>query len=262
MQTKLSIKEIAGKLANVHDNRDPFFIECLQDDRKGVQQLLHKWQNEQNSLQAEKERLLKMCMYEKQAYMEGYEIIAGIDEVGRGPLAGPVVASAVVLPRDVYLPGVNDSKKLTAKKRNELYELILKEAIAVGIGVVDASDIDKINIYEATKKAMSHAINQLSVFPDYLLLDAMKLDIPVMQKSLIKGDALSISIASASIVAKVYRDRLMEQYSKQYPEYHFHSNSGYGTKEHLIAIEQFGPCPIHRMSFAPLKALNQLTLKI
>jgi ribonuclease HII len=168
-------------------------------------------------------------------------------------LAGPVVAAAVILPENIFISGINDSKKLSSKKREQLYQEIKNEALAIGIGVVGADVIDEINIYQATKKAMNIAINQLSIFPDFLLIDAMKIDTPITQRSLIKGDSLSVSIASASIIAKVYRDRLMMEYSKKYPEYQFEKNAGYGTREHIQAIRKFGPTPIHRKTFAPIK---------
>lgn len=250
---KYALKEIEEKLAIIDDVNDPFIHECRQDERKNVQKLIEKWQKQKEKEKLAKELFEQMAQLEKQLWSEGFQTIAGIDEVGRGPLAGPVVAAAVILPHSFYLPGLNDSKKLSAVKREELYEKIINEAISVGIGVVHADEIDQLNIYRATKKAMVHAVNHLSVFPDFLLIDAMDIDAPIPQQKLVKGDERSISIASASIVAKVYRDRLMKEYSKQYPMYHFEKNMGYGTKEHLQAIYTYGPSPIHRKSFAPIK---------
>ena len=180
---------------------------------------------------------------------QGFSLIAGIDEVGRGPLAGPVVASAVILPETFYLPGLNDSKKISEAKRELFYETIMEEAIAVGTGIVHNEEIDEINIYEATKKAMITAVAQLSQQPDHLLIDAMKLDLPIPQLSIIKGDAKSVSIAAASIVAKVTRDRMMKEYAKEYPHYGFDKNMGYGTSAHLDALHAYGLTPWHRKKF-------------
>lgn len=250
---KQTIKEIEMILQSVTEPDDPFIKKCQQDERKGVQALLQRWKKKQEELMAEKRRFEKIMVYEKEAQKQGFQYVAGIDEVGRGPLAGPVVAAAVILPENIFISGINDSKKLSSKKREQLYQEIKNEALAIGIGVVGADVIDEINIYQATKKAMNIAINQLSIFPDFLLIDAMKIDTPITQRSLIKGDSLSVSIASASIIAKVYRDRLMMEYSKKYPEYQFEKNAGYGTREHIQAIRKFGPTPIHRKTFAPIK---------
>lgn len=250
---KQTIKEIEMILQSVTEPDDPFVKKCQQDERKGVQALLQRWKKKQEELMAEKRRFEKMMVYEKEAQKQGFQYVAGIDEVGRGPLAGPVVAAAVILPENIFISGINDSKKLSSKKRQQLYQEIKNEALAIGIGVVGADVIDEINIYQATKKAMNIAINQLSIFPDFLLIDAMKIDTPITQRSLIKGDSLSVSIASASIIAKVYRDRLMMEYSKKYPKYQFEKNAGYGTREHIQAIRKFGPTPIHRKTFAPIK---------
>lgn len=250
---KQTIKEIEMILQSVTEPDDPFIKKCQQDERIGVQALLQRWKKKQEELMAEKRRFEKIMVYEKEAQKQGFQYVAGIDEVGRGPLAGPVVAAAVILPENIFISGINDSKKLSSKKREQLYQEIKNEALAIGIGVVGADVIDEINIYQATKKAMNIAINQLSIFPDFLLIDAMKIDTPITQRSLIKGDSLSVSIASASIIAKVYRDRLMMEYSKKYPEYQFEKNAGYGTREHIQAIRKFGPTPIHRKTFAPIK---------
>ena len=181
---------------------------------------------------------------------EGYGLIAGIDEVGRGPLAGPVMAGAVILPKDHPILYLNDSKKLTEKKREELYEVIMKEAVAVGIGMASEQRIDEINILNATYEAMREAIGKLAPQPDILLNDAVKIPgVSIRQVPIIKGDAKSVSIAAASIVAKVTRDRLMAEYEKIYPGYGFAKNKGYGTAEHIAAIKEMGPCPIHRRSF-------------
>jgi ribonuclease HII len=191
-----------------------------------------------------------MCEFEEDSYAHGFKYIAGIDEVGRGPLAGSVVAAAVILPRGIFIEGINDSKKLTPEKREYLYGIILEKAVAYGIGIIDEKCIDEINIFQATKKAMILAVNNLSCKPDILLIDAMNLDIPdVSQKAIIKGDTLSVSIAAASIVAKVTRDRMISKMDEIYPEYGFAKHKGYGTKEHIEAIKKYGICPIHRLSF-------------
>lgn len=192
-----------------------------------------------------------MKEFENELYESGIKYIAGIDEVGRGPLVGPVVTAAVILPRDFYDERINDSKKLTEKKRELLYDVIMENAVSVGIGISSEDVIDEINILEATKKAMIEAVNNLSVRPEHLLIDAVKLDIDIPQTSIIKGDAKSESIAAASIVAKVTRDRMMIELDKLHPEYDFKHNKGYGTKKHIEAIEKYGIIKEHRKTFAP-----------
>lgn len=192
-----------------------------------------------------------MKEFENELYENGIKYIAGIDEVGRGPLVGPVVTAAVILPRDFYDERVNDSKKLTEKKRELLYDVIMENAVSVGIGISSEDVIDEINILEATKKAMIEAVNNLSVKPEHLLIDAVKLNIDIPQTSIIKGDAKSESIAAASIVAKVTRDRMMIELDKEHPEYDFKHNKGYGTKKHIEAIEKYGILKEHRKTFAP-----------
>lgn len=199
-------------------------------------------------LEAEKERIEQLKVYEKQYAAFGY--VCGIDEVGRGPLAGPVVAGAVILPPDCQILYINDSKKLSAKKREELYPIIMEEAVSVGIGMVSPQRIDEINILQATYEAMREAIHNLSVKPDILLNDAVTIpEVVIQQVPIIKGDTKSISIGAASIIAKVTRDRLMEEYDKVFPEYGFASNKGYGTKAHIEALKVYGATPIHRRSF-------------
>ncbi len=193
-----------------------------------------------------------MLDYEKELYKEGYKLIGGIDEVGRGPLVGPVVAACVILPEDFYLEEINDSKQLSEKTRDKLYKIILEKALSIGIGIIDEKRIDEINIYEATKEAMLQAIKNSRIRPEYLLIDAMKLDTPLPSKSIIKGDTKSESIAAASIVAKVTRDKMMYELSEKYPEYKFNTNKGYATKEHLKAIETYGILKEHRLSFSPV----------
>ena len=193
-----------------------------------------------------------MKEFETELYNNGINFIAGIDEVGRGPLVGPVVTAAVILPKDFYDERINDSKKLTEKKRELLYDVIMENAISVGIGMSSSSVIDEINILNATKKAMIEAINNLSVKPEHLLIDAVKLDIDIPQTSIIKGDAKSESIAAASIIAKVTRDRMMVELDEKYPMYDFKHNKGYGTIKHIEALYKYGPMSEHRKSFAPV----------
>ncbi|WP_434579163.1 ribonuclease HII [Thermoanaerobacterium thermosaccharolyticum] len=203
-----------------------------------------KWFNK------ERLRIENLTQYERELYKLNYKAIGGVDEVGRGPLAGPVVAGCVVLPKDVFIPDVNDSKKLGEEKRELLSEVIKKNAIAYGIGIIDNEYIDSVNILNSTYEAMRIAISKIDVEIDCLLIDAVKIpNIDIMQKPIIKGDMKSISIAAASIIAKVERDNLMKKYDELYPQYGFKKNKGYGTKEHIEAIKKYGPCPIHRKTF-------------
>ncbi len=190
--------------------------------------------------------------YEKDAYKLGYKLIAGIDEVGRGPLVGPVVTACVILPLNYSLEGLTDSKKLSEKKRDQFYDIIMRDALGVGIGIIDNETIDRVNIYEATKLAMYQAIDNCKVKPDYILIDAMKLDLDIPNLSIIKGDLKSISISAASVIAKVTRDRMMYELDKKYPMYKFSKNKGYPTKEHVEAIEKYGIIDEHRKTFNPV----------
>ena len=208
--------------------------------------------DEKLRLRREKEmqRLNEMYIYEKEAFERGYEIVAGMDEAGRGPLAGPVVASCVVLPKYCLIEGINDSKKLSPARREKLYDIIMDKAISVGIGIVDEKTIDEVNILNATRMAMKAAVERVSPKPQIILIDAMELEeIDIPQKAIIRGDSMSISIAAASIIAKVTRDRLITEADQKYPAYGFSRNKGYGTKEHIDAIKKYGICPIHRVSF-------------
>lgn len=199
-----------------------------------------------------------MLEYENELYEKGITVIAGVDEVGRGPLIGPVVAAAVILPKGFYHPGIKDSKKLSEKKREELYKVITENALSIGVGTVSEEVIDEINIYEATKTAMKEAINSLTIPPEHVLIDAMKLDLKMPSTSIIKGDALSESIAAASIIAKVTRDHLLMKMDEEYPMYDLKNNKGYGTKKHLEALEKYGACKYHRKSYSPVtKVLNR-----
>ena len=250
-----TIKEIKEQLANIQRLDDPLLTELEQDSRSGVIQAIAKRKREIQKRLDEDERLEGMLAYEKECYARGMELIAGVDEVGRGPLAGPVVAAAVILPKACKIPGLNDSKKIPKSKHKEIYEAVLQNAIAIGIGVKDNHVIDQVNIYEATKLAMMEAIGQLEPQPQHLLIDAMKLDPPIPQTSIIKGDANSLSIAAASIVAKVTRDQMMEEFDCEYPGYDFTQNAGYGTANHLAGLDKLGGTPIHRRSFEPVKSM-------
>lgn len=254
MSKRYSIAEVKGILATITEPAHPFFAEIENDERIGVQNEIKKWYVKLENQQKLLKHQAKMLEFEGQLKESGFPIIAGVDEVGRGPLAGPVVAAAVILPPDMPALPIDDSKKLSKKVRDELYEIILEKA-EVGIGVMDNQIIDTVNIYEATKLAMITAIEKLPQKPDALLVDAMKLSLPIKQVSLIKGDAKSYSIAAASIVAKVYRDRLMEEYAETYPYYGFEKNAGYGTKTHLEGLKAHGFTPIHRHSFEPIKSM-------
>jgi len=250
-----TIKEVKERLATIDDLDHPLFEELILDGRAGVQAAISKRKRELQKQVDEDLRLEKMLAYEKELYAQGMDLIAGVDEVGRGPLAGPVVAAAVILPKACKIPGLNDSKKIPKSKHKEIYEAVLQNAIAIGIGVKDNQVIDQVNIYEATKLAMMEAIGQLDPQPQHLLIDAMKLDLPIPQTSIIKGDANSLSIAAASIVAKVTRDQMMEEFDREYPGYDFAQNAGYGTAKHLAGLDQLGVTPIHRRSFEPVKSM-------
>lgn len=204
----------------------------------------------------ENHRLKKLCKYEEEAFSLGYELIGGVDEVGRGPLAGPVVAAAVILPRDAKIPGINDSKKLSFQQRERLCKTISNLIIDWGIGIVDEQMVDEINILQATYLAMEKAIKSLKSKPHFLLIDGFKIpQVDIPQKPIIKGDQLSISIQVASILAKVIRDRIMVEYDNEFPQYGFAKHKGYGTSLHIDSIKKYGICKIHRRSFEPIKSM-------
>ena len=227
----------------------PDFIQRYgQDERAGVKKLVEQAGRKLQKLEEERARIYRMGEYERR--YAAYTHICGIDEAGRGPLAGPVVAGAVILPKDCGILYINDSKQLSPSRREELYDVILEQAVAAGTGIVSPQRIDEINILQATYEAMMAAINNLGILPDILLNDAVTIpQAAIPQVPVIKGDAKSISIAAASIVAKVTRDRLMIQYDQEYPGYGFASHKGYGSKEHIAALRQYGPCAIHRRTF-------------
>lgn len=253
-----TIKEVKERLAIIDELDHPLFEELIYDTRAGVQSAINKRKRELQKQVEEDLRLEKMLAYEKELYAQGVQLIAGVDEVGRGPLAGPVVAAAVILPKNCKIPGLNDSKKIPKSKHQAIYQAVLGQALSIGIGVKDNRVIDQVNIYEATKLAMLEAIQELDPQPQHLLIDAMKLDLPISQTSIIKGDANSLSIAAASIVAKVTRDQMMTAYDQEYPGYDFAQNAGYGTTKHLEGLEKQGVTPIHRRSFEPIKSITDV----
>ena len=244
-----SIQEIKERFKNTPIQELPAFCEIYRaDERKGVQKLVEQGHKRIAALEKEKERLKQMREFEREYEHLGY--ICGIDEVGRGPFAGPVVAGAVILPPDCEILYVNDSKQLSEKMREQLYDEIMEKAVSVAVGYASPQRIDEINILQATYEPMREAVSKLAVTPQILLNDAVTIpQITIPQVPIIKGDAKSISIAAASIVAKVTRDRLMREYDKIMPEYGFASNKGYGSKEHIESIKKYGPTPIHRRSF-------------
>ncbi len=229
-------------------------LQLKDDTRAGAQRLLAKFERAVEREEKEKRRLESLWRHEREALGKGFHCVAGVDEAGRGPLAGPVVAAAVILAPDRLIPGVDDSKKIHAAKREELSAHIQGTAVAVGVGQASVQEIDELNIYRAAQLAMERAIAALEPKPDYLLTDAMPLPAlkTLPQKPLVHGDALSLSIAAASIIAKVTRDRMMAELHRQYPVYGFEGHKGYGTEEHLKALEAHGPCPEHRLSFGPV----------
>ncbi|MFD1735798.1 ribonuclease HII [Bacillus salitolerans] len=252
MNKNYTIEEI-GEILSKSEVDKNILRDLYKDKRKGVLKLLEKWEKKQMLLKQLQGQLTAMSVYEKEYKNQGYEFIAGVDEVGRGPLAGPVVAAAVILPEGFSVLGINDSKQLSEEKREYLFDQIQASAISIGIGIIPAKQIDEINIYEATKRAMLKAINMLQVKPHYLLIDAMKLPINIPQLSLVKGDQKSISIAASSIIAKVTRDRYMKRMGEAYPEYGFEKHMGYGTKQHIEAISMHGIIGEHRRTFSPIR---------
>ena len=197
--------------------------------------------------------VMNLYEYENELYKKGINLIGGIDEVGRGPLIGPVVASCVILPKNYKLEGLTDSKKLSEKKRDKFYDILMKDAVSIGIGIVDEKEIDELNIYQATKKAMAQAVDNMKIKPEHILVDAMPLELDIPTTSIIKGDAKSITIAAASVIAKVTRDRMMYELDKKYPMYDLKHNKGYPTKKHLEAIDKYGITKYHRLSYGPVK---------
>lgn len=253
-----TIKQIKEELEGVLDLCDPFFNFLQSDSRSGVKKAVAARRKAIEADILEDQRLETMLRFERECYQMGYHYPAGIDEVGRGPLAGPVVAASVILPKNCKIKGLNDSKKIPKSKHEAIYQEINEKALAIGIGIIDNQVIDQVNIYEATQIAMLAALKEMQKNgpkADYLLIDAMKLDIDLPQESIIKGDANSLSIAAASVVAKVTRDRIMSDFDQTYPGYGFSQNAGYGTKGHLEGLRELGVTPIHRRSFEPIKSM-------
>lgn len=245
------IREILKK----DDVPEEVLQEILSDSRKGVQNLVQAYMKRLEKLSREKLRVESMYEVESSFYKKGMNLIAGIDEVGRGPLAGPVTVAAVILKPHWFAAGLNDSKKVTPVHREELSKKIHEEAVDISIYSLSPEEIDAVNIYEATMMAMYQAVKNLKVQPDAVIVDAMPLHFPFPTVSMIHGDARSASVAAASIVAKVYRDHLMDEYDREYPGYGFAKNKGYGTAEHIHALEELGVTPIHRRSFEPVKSM-------
>lgn len=247
---KKSIREIEEEFKQTTGDRNALYLRYADDDRAGVIRLIAKYRKQDEKCKKEQDRLEAMCCYEKE--YSSYGIVCGIDEAGRGPLAGPVVAGAVILPKDCRILYLNDSKQLSAKRRECLYDEIMEKAISVGVGMASPARIDEINILQATYEAMREAVGKLSPVPDVSLNDAVTIPgLPpvIRQVPIIKGDAKSLSIAAASIIAKVTRDRMMREYDKLYPEYGFAAHKGYGAQAHIEALKKYGPSPIHRKTF-------------
>lgn len=247
---KLSIKQIKDLM--VKECNDELLTAIKNDARKGVQSIYKSYQREMKECQ----RVANLYTFENECRANGYKLIAGVDEVGRGPLAGPVVVASVILPENFFIEKINDSKKLSEATREKIYDIIMENAIAVNRAIIDEKTIDRVNIYQAAMNGMYEAIYGLNPKPDAVLIDAMPLEsLDIYHQSIIKGDAKSASIAAASIVAKVERDGMMNEFDKIYPQYGFAKNKGYGTSEHLEALRKYGPCEIHRKSFEPIKSM-------
>lgn len=250
--SKMSVREIEE--AMLKDPSPRLLQACQNDSRQGVRKLAERFLKSQQAQALEEARIQKMLTEEKKLWQQGYLLLAGIDEAGRGPMAGPVVAAACILPAKFDLPGLNDSKLLSESKREKLFAQIQAQAVAYALGSAEPAEIDALNILESTKLAMKRAVEGLKVRPHYLLIDALTLPtVKLPQLGLVRGDQLSATIAAASILAKVTRDRIMVELSSVYPGYMFAKNKGYGTSEHKKALRRLGPSPIHRRSFAPVR---------
>ena len=242
---------------------EEFLAELELDSRVAVKKLLQAYHKRVEKAALERERFHKMLSYERQYYAEGAKLIAGVDEAGRGPLAGPLVIAAVIMPQEFFISGLNDSKQISASKRDKLYDEILQKALSVSVNVVSISNIDELNIYRATQQGMAEVLLHLDKQPDVALIDAMPVEAgDIKTVSLVHGDALSASIAAASIIAKVTRDRIMEKLDTLYPAYKFANNKGYGSKEHMQAIDMEGVTEWHRRSYEPVKSLNLEAVKV
>ena len=242
---------------------EEFLAELELDSRVAVKKLLQAYHKRIEKAALERERFHKMLSYERQYYDEGAKLIAGVDEAGRGPLAGPLVIAAVVMPQEFFISGLNDSKQISASKRDKLYDEILQKALSVSVNIVSISNIDELNIYRATQQGMAEVLLHLDKQPDVALIDAMPVEAgEIKTVSLVHGDALSASIAAASIIAKVTRDRIMKKLDALYPVYKFANNKGYGSKDHMQAIDQDGVTEWHRRSYEPVKSLNLEAVKV
>ncbi len=242
---------------------EEFLAELELDSRVAVKKLLQAYHKRIEKAALERERFHKMLSYERNYYAEGAKLIAGVDEAGRGPLAGPLVIAAVVMPQEFFISGLNDSKQISASKRDKLYDEILQKALSVSVNIVSISNIDELNIYRATQQGMAEVLLHLDKQPDVALIDAMPVEAgEIKTVSLVHGDALSASIAAASIIAKVTRDRIMEKLDALYPAYKFANNKGYGSKDHMQAIDQDGVTEWHRRSYEPVKSLNLEAVKV
>lgn len=248
-----TVNEIKLMLEDIYKNdfdKLPNIIKSYEyDERISIKKILISYESKIKKYEQLKLKLEKMKIFENDAYNTGYSLIAGLDEVGRGPLAGPLVTAGVILPKDFNILGIDDSKKLSESKRNELYEEIKKNAIDITVNRINHDIIDEINILQATKKSMLKNISDFKVAPDYLIIDAVNLNISIPNRAVPKADENSVSVASASIIAKVVRDRIMKDYAEKYPQYGFDKNKGYGVEMHIEALKKYGPCPIHRRSF-------------
>ena len=242
---------------------EEFLAELELDSRVAVKKLLQAYHKRVEKAALERERFHKMLSYERNYYEEGAKLIAGVDEAGRGPLAGPLVIAAVIMPQEFFISGLNDSKQISASKRDKLYDEILQKALSVSVNIVSISNIDELNIYRATQQGMAEVLLHLDKQPDVALIDAMPVEAgDIKTVSLVHGDALSASIAAASIIAKVTRDRIMEKLDALYPVYKFANNKGYGSKDHMQAIDQDGVTEWHRRSYEPVKSLNLEAVKV
>lgn len=258
---KMSLKKLQTLIAEKGPEVYPQVIQALgEDPRGGAQKLVRYCQSRMDEWERERDRIGRMYSYERQLWAMGYNMVAGLDEVGRGPLAGPVVAAAVILPGEVVLPGIDDAKRLSPRRRQELYETIREHAVAVGVGMVHPEGIDEASVMLATYKALIKAVSDLAVQPDYLLIDGLHLpNVTQPQVPVVGGDTQSCSIAAASIVAKVVRDEYMIEMDRQFPEYGFANHKGYGTAEHRAALERYGPCPLHRKATGGSRDILSLT---
>lgn len=253
--SRMKISEVKELLAGTPSEEQLTVLK--EDSRSGVQKLLSNYYKRLEKEAAERERFVHLMRYEKSYYNQGVQYVAGVDEAGRGPLAGPLVIAAVILPQEVFISGLNDSKQLSAKKRDLLFEQIMEKAVAIEVNIVSVSNIDNDNIYRATQKGMAEVLEHLSIQPQVALIDAMPVQAQGIETaSIIHGDALSISIAAASIVAKVTRDRIMERLDVLYPAYGFAGNKGYGSGAHMQAVQELGATRWHRRSYEPVKSMN------